>query len=231
MTSSKGQDITSLFLAVGSPALITYSLMLTVLNSKWTRDEFGRLHRCLSDVTPRYPAMKAKLHAIEYVLNQSQQVPLRLSQELGWLSSLIVNGRNDPWWENVARDLSFTRRKVTLSLVIQMLVAAVAWAMSVSVLFITNIGDLISTEQIAAGNVWVWMIPVIWGWLLAGTQTKRKSIDIALTHRPASRAGSLAQESSAAGHLEHASAGNAPCAVVPSADGPASIESLVQRGL
>ena len=237
-------------MAVGSPALITYSLMLTILNRKCARDEFARLHRHLSDVTPKYSTVRDRLRDVEYVLKQSQQVPLRVSQKLGWFSSLIVNGHNHQWWEDLGRDLAFTRRGVNLVLVLQMLAAVIAWAMSVSALFIGDIGDLAAAEQIAAGNVWIWMVrqkrnhtlgvpgtltalqvPVIWGWLLVGTQAKRRSIDLALTHNTASRASNASQEQLSGTKSEDLSAAKPLCAIMPSSNQPVSTEKSVQRGL
>ena len=117
----------SLCMAVGSPALITYSLMLTIRNRALVREEFGILRRHIGDVQRNYPTFGQRLDAIQYVLEEAQQVPLRVSQDQGWFSSLIVAARNEPWWENLERKLKDTRRGRTLSLVFQMGVAILAW--------------------------------------------------------------------------------------------------------
>ena len=195
----------SLCMAVGSPAHITYSLALTILNRKWDHGELARLGQRLADVKTRYEGIGNRIKAMEYFIAEAQQVPLRASQEQGWFSSLIVSGENHRFWENLKRTLSYTRRKTTLSLVTQIVVAIIAWLLTIISSFIAESGDPSSTSlQISVGSLWLWMvsqcgskvfnliswtqIPVIWGWLLVGSQSRRRSIDMALSQNPASRA-------------------------------------------
>lgn len=195
-TENKYDGFISLCMAVGSPALTTYSLMLTIRNRAWVREEFDVLRRHIGDVQRKYPTFGQRLDAIQYILEEAQQVPLRVSQERGWFSSLIVAARNGPWWENLERKLKDTRRGRTLSLVSQMGVAILAWLFTIVAAFVSSLGDVSTALQIAAGSVWVWMvselsqsscnmlttlqIPVILGWIRVGTQQLPKSIDNAL---------------------------------------------------
>ena len=106
-------------------------------------------------------------------------MPIRVSQTQGWLSNLILLEENIPWWSTVTKDLKNTRRGVTFSLVAQVVAAALAWVFT---LIISFVGDLGSSTglQIATGSVWLWMIPVIWGWIVVGTQEGPDSIEKAL---------------------------------------------------
>ena len=195
-TETKYDGFISLCMAVGSPALITYSLMLTIRNRAFVREKFDGLRRHIRDVQRMYSTFGQRLDAIQYVLEEAQQVPLRVSQEQGWFSSLTVAARNEPWWENLERKLKDTRRGRTLSLAFQMSVAILAWLLTIISAFVSSLGDIATALQIAAGNIWVWMvselpqslsnmltrlqIPVILGWIRVGTQQLPKSIDKAL---------------------------------------------------
>ena len=195
-TESKYDGFISLCMAVGSPALITYSLMLTIRNRAWVRDEFDHLRRHIRDVQHMYSTFGQRLGAIQCVLEEAQQVPLRVSQEEGWFSSLTVAAKNESWWENLEHKLKDTRRGRSLSLVFQMGVAILAWLFTIIAAFVSSLGDISTGLQISAGNIWVWMvselsqpsskmltrlqIPVILGWIRVGTQQLPKSIDRAL---------------------------------------------------
>ena len=157
ITSSNLMDSMSLCMSVGSPALVAYSLTLTFLNRKWARDEFEPFKSSVREVLTRYPGLDQRLQAIEYVIGEAQQVPLRASQEQGWLSSLVVDRYNQDWWVRVADKLSYTRRKSNLILVFQIFVACIAWLFTIIAAFLNSLGDIDTALQIATSSVWVWM--------------------------------------------------------------------------
>ncbi|KAL1303217.1 hypothetical protein AAFC00_006635 [Neodothiora populina] len=189
-TGDNYSNVMSFFLAVGSPALVTYSLTVTILNRYWVRGKFNKLFdRALStNVRSSYPEMHLLVRAAQFVLQEIQQVPIRLSQEDGWLSSLIVLPENLKWWINARKKLKDTRREVTPSLVAQIFLAFVAYLFTVIASFITSVGDMGVALDISSGSLWLWLIPVIWGWVLVGTQIQPKGIDDALKHSGATRA-------------------------------------------
>ena len=158
---SKYDGFMSLCMAVGSPALTTYSLMLTIRNRAFVREKFTHLRNHIGDVLPKYSTFEQRLIAIQNVLEEAQQVPLRVSQEDGWFSSLIVATANENWWKNVERKLKDTRRGRTLSLVFQMGVAILAWLLTIIAAFVTSLGDPQIGLQISAGSIWVWMVSEI----------------------------------------------------------------------
>jgi hypothetical protein len=76
-------------LAIGSPALVTFSLSLTMLNRYWIRRVFAELKRD-AQVLEWAPHIGERISAAGDLLQDAQQAPIRVSQEDGWLSSLIV---------------------------------------------------------------------------------------------------------------------------------------------
>lgn len=73
-------NIMSFFLAVGSPALATFSLSITIMNRAWIKELFK--HRLLNF---RYQnsGYVEQVEAVKFLLQEGQQVPLRASQERG----------------------------------------------------------------------------------------------------------------------------------------------------
>lgn len=148
----------SVLLAVGSPALTSYSLGITLLNRSWIRDRFEGLHAQSLSVSPKYPEFERRVKDAQYILQEVQQVPIRASQAGGWLSSLVVLPGNQHWWTNVRKDLHNTRRGVTYSLVAQIAVAVIAWLFTVISAFIGDLGDASTALQISSNNVCAWMV-------------------------------------------------------------------------
>ena len=148
----------SLLLALGSPALITYSLSLTILNRFWIRQRFETLRSESCDVDARHPQFGERIRSAQYLLQEAQQVPMRASQEGGWLSSLIVLNNNHRWWSSVKKDLHNTRRGVTFSLVAQVGVAVIAWFFTIIAAFVGSLGDIGMALQTSAGSLWLWMV-------------------------------------------------------------------------
>ena len=147
-------------MAVGSPALVTYSLTLTILNRYWVRCKYQKLKKIANDdaVKKKYPEYYERVEAIEYLLSYGQQVPLRASQEKGWLSSLIVDPDNQDWWTNLQANLHKTRRRVTYSLLAQVSSAIIAWFFVVGSTFEASLGSAEVALQISSGSLWAWLV-------------------------------------------------------------------------
>ena len=180
----------SLFMAVGSPALITYSLTLTILNRIWVRRIFESLLEQL-DGSINIPQdsrgpLRKRLHAAQYLLQESQQVPMRTSQVHGWLSSLIVLDKNEKWWMRVKKDLQNSRRGYTFSLFAQIGMAFIAYTFTIATTLNSSpLGDSEGSGVLltAGGGIWIWMIPVIMGWIMCGTQARALSITEAVNDK------------------------------------------------
>ncbi|PSN75195.1 hypothetical protein BS50DRAFT_34271 [Corynespora cassiicola Philippines] len=189
-TSTPWDNLLSLCLSVGSPALITYSLTLTIMNRYSLRTPWRDLYQKAQSraVHDRYSDLSVRIQSIQYLLQEAQQVPLRASQERGWLSSLMVSPKNRDWWKNLQKRLKRTRRGVTFSLIAQILAAAIAWLFSIATAFQDSRGDRIVAHQLSSSSLWLWLVPVIWGWVAVGTQNAPDSIDEALKADGAHRA-------------------------------------------
>ena len=151
----------SLCIALGSPSLATYSLSLTILNRYWARKQFNGLRsevRRHRNVRQIYPVIDERINAIQFFLEQAQQVPLRISQEEGWLSSLIVSGRNHSWWLHLSTKLKVTQNGTSYALITSMIVATIAWLFTVIAAFVTDLGNISTALQLSAGSLWIWLV-------------------------------------------------------------------------
>lgn len=110
-------------IAVGSPALITYSLALTILNRCWIRRIFSKLKRASQGVSELAPHIKERVDAAGEFLQDAQQAPIRVSQENDWLSSLIALPGNQTFWVAIRKDLRNTRRGFSAALLAQGMLA------------------------------------------------------------------------------------------------------------
>lgn len=173
-TSGPFNDIMSMLLAVGSPAHITYGLVMTMLTRRRISDLFERLIMAAKQ-NPVYPELIQRLRQARYLLQETQQAPMRAQEVDGWLSSLLLLEGNDIWWTSVTKSLKNTRRGITTSLIVQILFAAIAWLFTVVAAF-DDLGDVATALSISSSSIWLWMIPVIAGWVAVGTQRIRHSI-------------------------------------------------------
>ena len=99
-------------MALGSPALATYSLSLTILGRYWERKQFKIVRQEIGrtrSVRQTYRVIDERINAIQFFLEQAQQVPLRISEDGSWFSSLIVLARNHDWWVSLATKLKDTQ--------------------------------------------------------------------------------------------------------------------------
>ncbi|KAK6083869.1 hypothetical protein SCUP515_01565 [Seiridium cupressi] len=168
--------------ALGSPIIVTYSLMITILNQHWLRTHF----RLLESHGP----MRETVKYARQFLQESQQVPLRLSQDDGSLGSLVVLAENKIWWERLSESVQRTRRGVTLSLIAQIIVAIMSWVLTVIAAFLSSLGNPTEALILSGGSLWVWLVPIICGWIMVGTQNDHSTIAHALARDDAAIAGS-----------------------------------------
>ncbi|KAI6826728.1 hypothetical protein KC332_g1721 [Hortaea werneckii] len=189
-TGDPWSNVLSFCMAVGSPTLVTYSLTITILNRFWANKSFGSLRRRTEqpDINNRYAGFFQRIIAVQYLLQEAQQVPLMLSMEAGWLSSLLVLPANSAWWHTLRESLRATRRGVTASLVAQVMLAATAFLFTIIASFQAELGDPSTALQIASGSLWIWLIPIISGWVTVGTQHSHNTIRNALEAQHAARA-------------------------------------------
>ena len=146
-------NLISMLLTVGSPTLAAYSLILTVLNGRWVARRF---------LGYTYPNVRNATR----ILSSLQQSPLEIETELGLLASLIVLHENDKWWSELLRGLDYT---YTWSI---SAVSSIAWVVLAFVFTLVDsytgtggIADAINANGQGVGQLWLWLLPIIIGWL------------------------------------------------------------------
>jgi len=147
------EDVLNFFMTVGSPALASYSLQITHLNSRWLRKAFLDLE---------YP----NSGAIPIVISAFQHVPIRVSSHPSLLPSLIVLPQNDGYWDLLLRGVEKTRRWSIP------LVMGFIWV--VFSILLTIIDSFYAPPSSDVGYAivatWTYLLPLIMGWLHVGSQ-------------------------------------------------------------
>ncbi|KAF8172551.1 hypothetical protein K438DRAFT_1981400 [Mycena galopus ATCC 62051] len=175
-------DLLSACLCVGSPALATYSLALTAFNRGYIATRFRglkeRVDRELTD--QRYQYMAERVSAAEFMLQETQQCPMRANQRTGELASLIVLPNRQKFWRAAKKDLKNTRRGFTYSFLAQVILAFLSYLIS----FVASVHDSLGSPdvglQFASSSVWSWMFPIVFGYIRVGSQYKAGAIKEAL---------------------------------------------------
>jgi len=150
--NDKLENLTATLLTVGSPTLAAYSLALTLLNGRWVAKRFSSCN---------YPNTRNAAR----ILNRLQQSPLRVVSEGPLLASLIVLPENNKWWAELVDWLDYT---YTWSI---SAAASIAWVIVTYIFAVTysvtsNPTNSINTTGQAVASVWMWLIPIVVGWLL-----------------------------------------------------------------
>ena len=141
---------TPVALTVGSPTLAAFSLALTAVNTRWANDRF-------SEIKYRNHGKAVK------VLIHLQQVPLCLNTRDGLLASLIVLPENDEWWDCLVDRLEHTHTW-TIAAAASMTWVIIAFVLAIVDSF-TNMGNNINSNGQGVGSLWLWLIPIVVGWL------------------------------------------------------------------
>jgi len=140
----------SAILTVGSPVLAGYSIILTVLNARWISRQFQKVS---------YPNAENAVR----ILISLQQSPLRITNENSLLSSLVVLPKNDDWWNKTAEFLDYTNTWSIAS------ATSIGWVVIAYLLTVfSSLSDVsanINSNGQGTGSVWLWLIPIVIGWL------------------------------------------------------------------
>ncbi|GAB1311470.1 hypothetical protein MFIFM68171_01680 [Madurella fahalii] len=176
-------NIMSFFMAVGSPMLLAFSLMMTIFNRRWIRRKRKRFNS-------NFPGsqLASRVGDATVLLEAAQQAPLRMSYKRGWLASLVLLGSNRDWWERLSARLLATKRKMTLALVAQLLVAVTAWILTTVGSFGSQLGDHAEALAFSSSALWTWLVSIICGWVIVGTQGHADDVGEALRADAAYRA-------------------------------------------
>ncbi|KAE9570665.1 hypothetical protein CGMCC3_g13256 [Colletotrichum fructicola] len=180
-TGGIDSDILSVCVGLGSPMLMTISLMITILNKTWIHKAFRSLksrHRVY--LREDRGKMSERADAAVVIAEVAQQAPTRLKQTEQSLAREVFLDKHERWWKQARDYLESTRRGVTLSLVAQMSVAIIAWIFTAVGSLQTKVGNTEEALILSSGSLWIWLVPVIWGWILVGTQNKAETMQTAL---------------------------------------------------
>ncbi|KIK78703.1 hypothetical protein PAXRUDRAFT_163260 [Paxillus rubicundulus Ve08.2h10] len=142
-------------LTVGSPTLAGYSLFLTLLNTRWINGRFSRIH---------YPTTRVR-ETVVRVLSSLQQVPLRIRPgEAAVFESLVILPENDKWWSMFDDSLNYIHTWSISS------ATSIAWVIVAYLLTVadslSNVADSINSNGQGTGSVWLWLLPIVVGWLV-----------------------------------------------------------------
>jgi len=172
-TRDRTSNAMALMLAVGSPMLITHSLCITILNSRWLNRYFAKLR---SENETRGKNQLAMLSAAVYILKEIQHVPISIGDTRQRFAQLVADPRNEIWWVTLREELKRTKRDFTYSLAAQAF-----WVTAVALIAMANFFSIVDRSTIrvigvAVNSLWMWMIPVTVGWVWVGTQNSANTV-------------------------------------------------------
>ena len=109
------------------------------------------------------------------------------------IAQLVARPENWTWWCGLRLGILKTKREWTYSLYAQ-----VGWVCVAQLLAIISFFTSLSTDWstsigigLAINCIWLWMIPVVLGWVYVGTQTSAGSVKVALTEATVPALGSM----------------------------------------
>ncbi|KAJ7198844.1 hypothetical protein GGX14DRAFT_373664 [Mycena pura] len=149
---SRLDNLVSMLLTLGSPTLAAYSLALTVLNGHYIAERFSHIN---------YPNVRSAVQ----VLSSLQQSSFQVSTDDSLLASLIVLPENDEWWSELVIWLDYVHTW-SISAVASILWVVIAYAFTVVDSFTAPVTySTLNTNGSAVGSVFLWLLPVVVGWL------------------------------------------------------------------
>lgn len=179
-TNDTQTNFTVLMLALGSPSLIIFSLALTILNSRSINKRFRKIKRDIASLDN--PQLAQANNAARVLLIGCQQIPIQIyNGPQREFAQLVVRPENWIWWQNLREEFQRTERGWTYSLYAQVGWVCVAQILAIADFFTTASFTTTIGIGLAINSLWIWMIPVVLGWVYVGTQTSAGSIEEALT--------------------------------------------------
>ncbi|KAF8126358.1 hypothetical protein EV363DRAFT_1434271 [Boletus edulis] len=160
-------NLMSVILTLGSPTLAGYSLFVTLLNARWVNNKlFSRID---------YPSSNVRLSVVR-VLSSLQQVPLRVHPgRSAHFESLVVHPDNDNWWITLAKALNYSHTWSISS------ITSIAWVVVAYLLTVadslSNVADSLHSNGQGTGSVWLWLLPIVIGWLILSPKCDHVRVD------------------------------------------------------
>ncbi|KAK2051246.1 hypothetical protein LY76DRAFT_630605 [Colletotrichum caudatum] len=172
-TGGREANMIGMCIGLGSPLLMTFSLMMTILNKRWIGKRFKHLAGHREEASED---TKTRIDSARFIAEETGQAPIRLLHRDGLLDRLVTRDANTTWWSEAANNLKSTRRPVTFSLVAQLAVAIIAWILTVTGSLKQKVGDTEEALVLSSGSLWIWLVPVIIGWVMVGTQREADTV-------------------------------------------------------
>lgn len=180
-TIDRRSNLIVMLLAIGSPALITYSLALTILNARWINESFRQIKDKLN--AEKFPQQTNALRAARRILIESHHIPIQIvNGPHHEISQLIGIPENWTWWVRLLELIQKTKRGWTYSLYSNVGWVFVAQLLTIIDFFNTKNQSKSIGVGLAINCLWMWMIPITLGWVYVGTQTYAGSIKEALSN-------------------------------------------------
>ncbi|KAF8465302.1 hypothetical protein BDZ91DRAFT_795030 [Kalaharituber pfeilii] len=179
-------NLMSGIITVGSPALATFSLVLTFLNARWIHKRCAETVDLLPKRTfhdrEKQKIVKSIFKSMKKVLSVAQQEPYERVQDIRISNDLDGDLLWDEhWWKMLAAAVQKTKRGYTASFVHQLLWVNIAFAFSMVDAFGSeNIGNNATAFGLAIALVWQWETPIVMGWVLVGTQAVDNGVRTAI---------------------------------------------------
>ena len=171
----------ALLLAVGSPSLLIYSLAVTILQARSTNRVFRQIVEKAGPL--RRNSHISAIKAARAILMELQHVPIGVCNGTRReIAQLVVRPENGIWWCRLRQGILKTKRGWTYPLYAQVGFVCAAQLLGI-ICFFTSLSSDWSTSigiGLAINCLWLWMIPVVLGWVYVGTQTKAGSVKVAL---------------------------------------------------
>lgn len=169
----------ALLLAVGSPSHIAFSLFLTILNAR----SINRVFRQVKEQNEplNRPLQTKAIKAARTFLIESQQTPIQIyNGPRREFAHLVACPENWAWWNYISGEILKTKRGWTYSLYVQIGWVCVAQLLAIIDFFTSSAFNNSIGIGLAINSLWIWMLPIIIGWVYVGTQNDVGSTKVAL---------------------------------------------------
>ncbi|KAG2123584.1 hypothetical protein DEU56DRAFT_917382 [Suillus clintonianus] len=151
-------NLMSALLTVGSPVLAGYSLIITLLNSRWINRQFRQ--------AVNYP----NSGFVVSIVSSLQQVPLGLHSDPIRFASLVILPENDCWWKYFSQMVDYSHSTWSIASGTSIVWVVVSYILSITsyVQSSTSLSGVASNvaDGGATGSMWLWLISIVVGWLL-----------------------------------------------------------------
>ena len=181
-TKDKQTNFMALLFALGSPSLIIFSLATTILNVRQINRKFRQIKEENQNLRPNRPLQMEAIKSARAFLIDSQHIPIQIvNGPRREIAHLVACPENWAWWRSLREEIQKTKRGWTYSLYAQIGWVCVSQLLAIVTFFTSASFDTSIGIGLAINSLWIWMIPVVLGWVYVGTQTSAGSIKAALS--------------------------------------------------